>query len=76
MKYTCLADLLFIFFGFNYFAYDELKQLYLFGQIQTNQEVSHTDMVSVLCSELQHFYLEKLLLTQPQKQKICIDILN
>ena len=30
-----MADLLFILFGFSCFAYDELKQFYLFGQIQT-----------------------------------------
>jgi len=32
-----MAGLLFILFGFSCFVYDELKQFYLFGQIQTSQ---------------------------------------
>ena len=32
-----MADLLFILFGFSCFVYDELKQFYLIGQIQTSQ---------------------------------------
>ena len=48
-----LTDLLSILFGFNCFAFEELKHFYLFGQIQTSkQEVSciviFPPMVSVL----------------------------
>ena len=32
-----MAGLLFILFGFSCFVYDELKQFYLFSQIQTSQ---------------------------------------
>ena len=32
-----MADLLFVLFGFSCFTFDELRQFYLFGQIQTSQ---------------------------------------
>ena len=33
--YNCTADILFILFAFSFFAYDELKQFYLFGHIHS-----------------------------------------
>ena len=42
-KHHCMADILFILFGFSWFAFVEIKQFYLFSQIKpVNEEVSRT----------------------------------